>query len=389
MTERVLLVDDEPLVLEGLKRQLRKKIEVESATSGREGLAVLERAGPFALVISDMRMPEMNGSQFLEQVRKRSPDSVRMILSGQAEIESTIAAVNLGQIFRFLTKPCSSETLIAAIDSGLEQYRLVIAKRELLEKTLGGTVQVLTEILEMTNSLAQQRAKRVERLAQEICDTLGTTMSWELRLAAMLSQIGCITLPESALARLYTGQTLDDEAQSVYRAHPRVAGKLLASIPRLEGVAAIVAGQLDEASATDPAATAAPAPAAAPTNGAAGHAPDDGLILRAAAQLDFWLGLRIARDEAARRVLKALPELPKPLAAAVQATALRSSRTNKLTVKVAGMQIGMVLDEDLMSAKGMRLLPKGQEITESMLLRVQGFAESIGVSEPVRVSVAH
>jgi CheY-like chemotaxis protein len=380
MTERVLLVDDEPLVLEGLKRQLRKKVDVELATSGREGLAVLERSGPFAVVVSDMRMPEMNGSQFLEQVRQRSPESVRMILSGQAEIESTIAAVNLGQIFRFLTKPCSSETLIAALDSGLEQYRLVIAKRELLEKTLGGTVQVLTEILEMTNSLAQQRAKRVERLAQEICDAMGTPMSWELRLAAMLSQIGCVTLPESVLARVYTGQTLDDEAQAVYRSHPRVAGKLLASIPRLEGVAAMVAGQLDEAPAADP--------AAAPTNDPARDGPD-GLILKAAAQLDFWLGLRIGRDEAARRVLKALPELPKAVAAAVQATALRSSRTNKLTVKVAGLQIGMVLDEDLMSAKGMRLLPKGQEITESMLLRVQGFAESIGVSEPVRVSVAH
>jgi hypothetical protein len=209
---------------------------------------------------------------------------------------------------------------------------------------------------------------------------MGTPMSWELRLAAMLSQIGCVTLPESVLARVYTGQTLDDEAQAVYRSHPRVAGKLLASIPRLEGVAAMVAGQLDEAPAADP--------AAAPTNDPARDGPD-GLILKAAAQLDFWLGLRIGRDEAARRVLKALPELPKAVAAAVQATALRSSRTNKLTVKVAGLQIGMVLDEDLMSAKGMRLLPKGQEITESMLLRVQGFAESIGVSEPVRVSVAH
>ena len=116
MTERVLLVDDEPLVLEGLKRQLRKKIEVETAVGGREGLALIERSEPFAVVVSDMRMPEMNGSQFLEQVRKRSPDSVRMILSGQAEIESTIAAVNLGQIFRFLTKPCSTEALIAALD---------------------------------------------------------------------------------------------------------------------------------------------------------------------------------------------------------------------------------------------------------------------------------
>lgn len=377
MTERVLLVDDEPLVLEGLKRQLRKKVEVETATSGREALALIDRSQPFAVVVSDMRMPEMNGSQFLEQVRQRSPDTVRMILSGQAEIESTIAAVNLGQIFRFLTKPCATEALLAALDSGIEQYRLVIARRELLEKTLRGTVQVLTEILELTNPVAQQRAKRVERYAQEICDAIATPMSWELRLAAMLSQIGCITLPESALARLFAGQALDEEAQSVYRSHPRVASKLLESIPRLEGVAAIVSSQLD-----DDAADASSGPSDATGNRL------DALILKAAAQLDYLLGIGIARDEAARRVLKSVPQMPKALANAVQAIALRSSKADKVAVKVSALQIGMVLDEDLISSKGMRLLPKGQEITGSILLRVQGLAESIGVREPFRVVVA-
>jgi CheY-like chemotaxis protein len=368
-------VDDEPLVLEGLKRQLRKKVEVETAVGGREGLALIERAEPFAVVISDMRMPEMNGSEFLEQVRKRSPDSVRMILSGQAEIESTIAAVNLGQIFRFLTKPCSSEALLAALDSGLEQYRLVHDRRELLEKTLRGTVQVLTEILELTNPAAQQRAKRVERYAQDICDAIGMPMSWELRLAAMLSQIGCVTLPESVLARLYAGQTLDDEAHSVYRAHPRVAGKLLQGIPRLEGVAAIVSSQLDDG--------VKPADA-----GELIGTKLDALILRVAAQLDYWLGVGSARDVAARRALEAVPQATKQLANAVQAVAVRSSKADKVAVKVTGLLVGMVLDEDLMSAKGMRLLPKGQEITGSILLRVQGLAESIGVREPFRVIVA-
>jgi len=377
MTERVLLVDDEPLVLEGLKRQLRKRVDVETATGGREGLELIERAAPFAVVVSDMRMPEMNGSQFLERVRERSPDSVRMILSGQAEIESTIAAVNVGQIFRFLTKPCSTEALLTALDAGVEQYRLVTGKRELLEKTLRGTVQVLTEILELTNPVAQQRAKRVERLAQDICDTLGVPMSWELRLAAMLSQIGCVTLPESVLARLYAGQTLEDEAHSVYRSHPRVAAKLLESIPRLEGVAAIVANQLDEVAVGEQLVTA----------GDLTGTRLDALILKMAALLDYWLGVGTARDEAARRALQAAPQAPKSLANAIQTIALRSTKADKVAVKVSGLLAGMVLDEDLMSVRGMRLLPKGQEITSSILLRVQGLAESIGVAEPFRVIV--
>ncbi len=378
MTERVLLVDDEPLVLEGLKRQLRKKVDVETAASGREGLAIIERSEPFAVVVSDMRMPEMNGSQFLEQVRQRSPDSVRMILSGQAEIESTIAAVNLGQIFRFLTKPCPTDALFAALDSGIEQYRLVIAKRELLEKTLRGTVQVLTEILELTNPVAQHRAKRVERYAEELCQAIGQPVSWELRLAAMLSQIGCVTLPESVLARHYAGQAVAEEAQSVYRSHPRLAGKLLASIPRLEGVAAIVSSQLDDVTLD-----AQPAE----LREWAGNRLD-ALILKLAADLDYWLGVGIARDEAARRVVQSVPQLPKALASAVQALAVRSAKSDKAAVKMSGLQVGMVLDEDLQSANGMRLLPKGQEITGSILLRLQGLAESIGVKEPFRVVVA-
>ena len=117
----------------------------------------------------------------------------------------------------------------------------------------------------------------MERYAQDICDTIGLPMSWELRLAAMLSQIGCVTLPEGVLARLYAGQTLDEEAHSVYRSHPRVAGKLLQAIPRLEGVAAIVSGRLDDA---------VPGGQASDTNEPTGTRLDS-LILKMAAQLDY------------------------------------------------------------------------------------------------------
>ena len=124
---RVLFVDDEPKVLDGFRRQLRKHTEILTATSGLEGLDMLEWQGPFAVVVSDMRMPGMSGTEFLAAVRERSPDSVRIVLSGQADLESAIAAVNEGQIFRFLTKPCSADALRGAVDAGLAQHRLIIA----------------------------------------------------------------------------------------------------------------------------------------------------------------------------------------------------------------------------------------------------------------------
>src|ERR1700729_3279018 len=138
MNQRVLFVDDEPNVLEGIQRTLRKQVELKTASSGAEALRLIGESGPFALVVSDMRMPVMNGAQFLAKVREQEPDTVRMILSGQADFQSTIAAVNEGPIYQFLRKPCPSEELLAAVQDGLNQHRLLTVEKVLLEQTLSG-----------------------------------------------------------------------------------------------------------------------------------------------------------------------------------------------------------------------------------------------------------
>ena len=146
-TERVLFVDDEPSVLDGIRRTLRKQVDIQTAAGGADGLRIMQEAGPFALVVSDMRMPGMSGPQFLAKVREQAPETVRMILSGQADFQATIAAVNEGHIYRFLSKPCPGDQLFAAITDGLNQYRLITAEKVLLEQTLSGSVKMLIEIL--------------------------------------------------------------------------------------------------------------------------------------------------------------------------------------------------------------------------------------------------
>lgn len=96
---------------------------MNTAVGGYQGLANLQPNGPYAVVISDMRMPQMDGVEFLAQVRQRAPDSVRMLLTGHADLYAAIDAVNRGNIFRFLTKPCKKGDLVDAIQSGLAQYR--------------------------------------------------------------------------------------------------------------------------------------------------------------------------------------------------------------------------------------------------------------------------
>ncbi len=130
---RVLCVDDEPLAVEGISNILRKRFEVVTATSGAEGLAAFREKGPFQVVISDFQMPGMNGAAFLRQAQELAPDTIRMLLSGKAGFDDAMQVINEGYIFRFLSKPCPPDVLIAAIDAAVEQHRLRTADRELLE----------------------------------------------------------------------------------------------------------------------------------------------------------------------------------------------------------------------------------------------------------------
>jgi FixJ family two-component response regulator len=131
VSERVLFVDDETAVLDAFQRLLRSSFDIRTASSGEEGLLALERDGPFGVVVSDMQMPGMNGAEFLARVRQKAPTTVRMLLTGHADMHSAIDAVNRGQILHFLTKPCPNDVLVAAINSGLDQYRTVMEEKEL------------------------------------------------------------------------------------------------------------------------------------------------------------------------------------------------------------------------------------------------------------------
>ncbi|MGB9436424.1 MAG: SpoIIE family protein phosphatase [Desulfobacterales bacterium] len=122
MKGKVLLVDDDSMVLAGLKRHLRNQFRIETALSGEEGLKRVEKNGPYAVIVSDFSMPGMNGIEFLCRVKETDPDSVRMMLTGSADMSTAIQAVNEGSIFQFHPKPCPADTLGKAIQSGIDAY---------------------------------------------------------------------------------------------------------------------------------------------------------------------------------------------------------------------------------------------------------------------------
>lgn len=130
MDERILLVDDEPNLLSSYHRNLRDFYEVVTAKSAAQGIELLKKEGPFAVMVVDYRMPEMDGIQFLTQAYQLAPDTIRIMLTGYADLQCAMDAVNEGNVFRFITKPISLNKLHLIIDEGIQEYRLITIKRE-------------------------------------------------------------------------------------------------------------------------------------------------------------------------------------------------------------------------------------------------------------------
>jgi serine phosphatase RsbU (regulator of sigma subunit) len=133
MKDKVLLVDDDDMVLAGLKRQLRNQFSIDTALSGEDALKQVRENGPYAVIVSDFMMPGMNGIEFLSRVKKTNPDTVRMMLTGTADMPTAIRAVNEGSIFQFHPKPCPADTLCQAIQSAIGEYRKVISDQRQLK----------------------------------------------------------------------------------------------------------------------------------------------------------------------------------------------------------------------------------------------------------------
>ncbi|MFM9904707.1 MAG: HD domain-containing phosphohydrolase [Pyrinomonadaceae bacterium] len=379
MNTRILFVDDEPNVLEAFSRSLRKDFDVAVAKSGAEGLVVIEKDGPFAVIVSDMRMPGMDGIQFLGKVRDLHPETVRVMLTGNADQQTATDAVNKGSIFRFLTKPCPPEVMIQTLTASLDQYRLVTSEKQLLEQTLNKSLEVLVDILAIVNPTAFSRSARVKKMAREIAESLNVNNCWEVEAAAMLSQIGCVTVPEEILRKISYNVPLSNKETGLYNQHPQIGHDLIARIPRMETVADIVADQnlrfsdesvhVKQSIGIDE-----------PRLGAR--------ILKAVLDLDKLMIDGSSRQNAFKELSTRVGWYdPAVLTALQDIIDLSVDEYESFEMCVSDLKSGMVLDGPLNSARGSTLLPSGQEITTSLILRLANLVEAGIILDTIRVNV--
>ncbi len=353
MNRRVLCVDDEENVLRAFERNLRSQFDVETAVGPARGLEAVKERGPYAAVVSDLRMPEMDGIRFLSAVRGIAPETVRLILSGNADFEAVIASVNEQGIFRLLTKPCPQDKLRTAIEAALKQYRLVTAERELLEVTLIGTIGMMTEVLAAVSPPAFDASARIRRSVLHMATRMGLPDLWEFDAAAMLSRIGCVSIPSDILVSHLAGEILPAEEQEMFASHPLAGHKLLAAIPRLEEVAEIVRYQLTpfrEVRAMN-----VPEPVATGAQ-----------MLMVAHQFDLLVSRGAPADSALGHMADH-PDIYQPDLVYAMETIDAVSPMEILTARLRDLRPGMMMNQDLRTANGLLLVASGQILSRPVI----------------------
>jgi response regulator RpfG family c-di-GMP phosphodiesterase len=370
---RVLCVDDEARVVEGLVLHLRKDYQVHTALSGDEALKALKQMGGAAVVVSDMRMPGMNGATLLHQVMSVYPDATRILLTGEPGRDAAVDAVNKAHIFRFLTKPCPPEQLRAAVEAGVLQHRLVNAERSILKETLIGCINALVDVLAIANPVAFGRASRVKRLSMEFAATLDCTDYWQLEAAAMLSQIGYLSLPPPLVEKLYYGEQITPEEKILASNIPQVAMNLLENVPRLEPVIQILAALnwADEAIARL-------------GDGTIGLGTR---ILGLVLEYDILITQGHSKDVAVqtlrRRASRFTMELIEQFGTHLGAG---SGKNEAREIALKAIQPGMVIMQDIRTHLGTLLVPRGFEVTSAFLERIRNFGPEL-LAETVKVIV--
>lgn len=359
--EKVLVVDDDPNLLSALKRQFRKQLNLTTAQSGGDGLSALNFDGPFAVVVSDMKMPNMDGVEFLSRVHQQSPDTVRIMLTGNADLQTAVEAVNKGAIFRFLTKPCNTDLLYQTIAAGIDQYRLYNAEKELLGKTLKGAVNLLTDVLGLVSPKVFSRCSRIRRYMHGMVETLNLRDAWSFELAAMFSMLGTITLPGELVEKAISGAPLSDAEQKSFDAHPEIAARLVQRVPRLETVANMV--QLQQANKD--------LPSLGEKLINADKAILGGHMLKVIMAYDV-LTIRGESHDAVIAMLRGEHESYDPGIVEALDSSIRGQRSVQIvTLPLADVKPGMIIDQDLHTPQGGLLVAKGQEVSESLYYRLQ------------------
>lgn len=380
MKPKILLVDDEENVLQAYSRVLRGKFDLDTALGGEAALECMVDRGPYAVVVSDMRMPGMDGVAFLAWAMAQHPDTVRIMLTGNADQGTAMEAVNKGSIFRFLTKPCDSELLGQTLDLAVRQHQLITAEKSLLEDTLKGAIKMLVELLSCLDPISFGRAQAMAAQAEAIGKEMGMKNPWVLGIASILSQIGILTVPEGVATKIQAGTFLNSSERELANRIPEIGADLIKNIPRLEEVADSVLYMNKNANGT-------------------GYPPDDrkgddiplgGRILKVVWDYErllpkFGNPIAAVRDMETRTTWYDLDVL-RAFGRCLERQGSEPPPPPNRQIGLHELRIGQVLVTGIETVEGLLVVPAGTIIGLVHLQKLRNFARLSGLREPLIVT---
>jgi response regulator RpfG family c-di-GMP phosphodiesterase len=327
-----------------------------------------------------MRMPGMDGVEFLCKIKEMAPDVVRIMLTGNADQLTAAEAVNQGSIFRFLTKPCPQDVLQEALTAAVHQHDIIIAERELLENTLCGSIKVLTDILAIADPKSFEQAEHLKEDVRAVSQTMKVAKVWQIEAGTMLANIGIITIPPDVLLKSRTGKPLSEKEQEMFTRLPEIGAGLVSQIPRMEEVSRIILYQNKRFDGSG-----------YPVDSVSGaEIPFGARLFRLLSDLRELEAGGVARSAALRQlrdregwydplILEALRS------GSSYSPVLETASKEPISIAFADLRAGHLLRSNVETKDGLLIVTAGHRITAPLIERLRNFAQVSGIKEPILI----
>lgn len=366
MAEKVLLVETAANPMGKLRDELARRYELTAVVGVDEGISVAKTAGPFAVALADYKMPKKDGLFLFQALKALHPETVRMLQIPYGDLDVAVGAMADDLIFRFAVKPLSADGLVRHIEAGVAQHKLLTAERAFLRETMHGAVQALTDVLSLANPAAFGRAQRIRGTVHRMATMMQIPDFWEVDMAAMLSHIGCVSLPVGVLEKISMGKDLTVQERKLFESHPTLGAGLLAHIPRLGGVAEII--RLQHAPCTP-------------------GTPLGARLLKVALGYDMLAHKGIPSTQIFQHMKAARGSYDEAIIAVLESAIPSDTGYVRRLVGMRDLKEFMILEENIVTTDGMLLLAKDSELNENNIYRLIESKQSFDIKEPVKVLV--
>ncbi len=368
------MIDDDKDILASYQVNLRKDFIVRIASNANQAMEILKEEADIGVIVTDYKMPDVNGINLLKMIRQIYHDPIRIMITGFADMQIAVNAVNEGSIFRFLTKPMPTPELKQIIQDALVQYNLKKNEKELLNNTLKGTLKLLIDLISLSIPQSLNIGSQARMIARKIGVKAGEIEIWELEVASLLSNIGLLLLPNDIIQKKAEGKDLTSSEAAVFSNHPELGAKLIGHIPRFEKISDAILHINDNFGSKND------------RNIANESIPLYSRILKVSNDYIQHIQSNKSALEAYEKMLEFYYQYDPKLLELLLSEVVGSENNRKIKqIKLMELKSGMVAAKDIVDERETILFKKDKEITEPIIIRLQQISNVRNIVEPLLV----